>query len=160
MLKKLATNLRLIFLKPISLKTLIFLKTFGKSVLWAICTLFFGLLHFLLVLLHHLLVPSSMFQFEKFVADGYLLFFATAIVSSITIDYLLSMKTHCCGWHQIFLFIIFPSSVLLCCVALFYIPYGKEPEQIEISLLSSIQTSILIATFLYGIFVKYHAFKP
>jgi len=134
-------------------------KTSGKSVFWAIGTLFFGLLQLLLVLVHHSFVPSSPFQFDKFVADGSLLFFATAIVSSITIDYLFSMKTACCKPYEIALFIVFPLFVLLCCVALFYIPYGKDIKDIEVGLLYSTQIGILIATFIYGLFVKYHAFK-
>ncbi len=137
----------------------IFLKTSGKSALWAIGTLFFGLLQLLLVLVHHSFVPSSPFQFDKFVADGSLLFFATAIVSSITIDYLFSMKTACCKPYEIALFIVFPLLVLLYCVVLFYIPYDKEIDKIEVGLLYSTQIGILIATFIYGLFVKYHAFK-
>ena len=135
-------------------------KTSGKSIFWAIGTLVFGLLQVWLVFGHNFIVKGNHFQFDKFVADGYLLFFATAIVSSITIDYLLSMKTPCCKPHQIFLFIVFPLLILLCCVALFYIPYGKEVTEIEIDLLCSTQIAILIATFIYGIVVKYHAFKP
>jgi tetratricopeptide (TPR) repeat protein len=135
-------------------------KTSGKSILWAIGTLVFGLLQVWLVFGHNSIVKDNHFQFDQFVADGSLLFFATAIVSSITIDYLLSMKTACCNPYEILLFIVFPLLILLCCVALFYIPYGKETIDIEIDLLYSMQKGILIATFIYGIVVKYHAFKP
>ena len=135
-------------------------KTSRKSVGWAIGTFVFGLLQIWLVFGHNFIVKGNPFQFDQFVADGSLLFFATAIVSSITIDYLLSMKTACCKPYEILLFIVFPLLVLLCCVALFYIPYGKEITEIEIDLLYSMQKGILIATFIYGIVVKYHAFKP
>jgi uncharacterized phage infection (PIP) family protein YhgE len=134
-------------------------KTSGKSALWAIGTSVFGLLQIWLAFVYSFYVTNNHFQFEKFVADGSLLFFATAIVSSITIDYLLSMKTPCCKPYQIFLFILFPLLVLLCCVVLFYIPYDKDIKDIEVGLLYSTQIGILIATFIYGLFVKYHAFK-
>jgi tetrahydromethanopterin S-methyltransferase subunit G len=136
------------------------LITSGKSVGWAIGTLFFGLLQLLLVLVYHAIVSTSNpFKFDEFVTDGSLLFFATAIVSSITIDYLLSMKTVCCKPYDILLFIVFPFLVLLCCVMLFSISYGRAIEDIDVGLLYSAQKGILIATFIYGIFVKYHAFK-
>ncbi|EDN71118.1 membrane protein [Beggiatoa sp. PS] len=130
---------------------LVFLKTSWKSVIWAIMTYFFGLLPFWLV---YLFMPSNSFNFAKFVIDGPLLLFATTLVSSITIEYLLSIKTT--KWYEVFLFVIFPFLILIYCVALFYIPDGKE---IDIELLYSTQQGILIVTFIYSIVVKYHAFK-
>jgi hypothetical protein len=145
-------------LKNISQVTLFF-KILGKSFIWAIGTLLLGLLQLILVLAHDFLTIKDYFKFEQFIFDGSLLFFAAAVVSSITIDYLLSMRTSCCKPRQIFLFIIFPLFVILCCVALFYMIYGQNPDNFKLELLSLIEMSILIATFLYGIVVKYHAFK-
>jgi tetratricopeptide (TPR) repeat protein len=131
-----------------------------KSVIWIIGIFFLGLSPLWLFLLTDLVTPSNNFHIEKFIIDGSLLFFVTAIVSSITIDYLLSMKTVCCGLYEIILFIIFPLLILSFCVALFYILYSTGINGIEeIKLLYSTQKGILFATFLYSFFVKYHTFK-
>jgi hypothetical protein len=137
-----------------------FLKTSRKSVLWAIGTLFFGLLQLLLVLTYDLLTVKDYFKFHDFVFEGSLLFFSAAVVSSITIDYLLSMKAPCCKPRQIFLLIMFPSFIILCCVALFFMMYGKNPDEFRTGIIYFIELGILIATMVYGLFIKYHAFKP
>jgi hypothetical protein len=146
----------------------LFLETLRKSVIWTIMTYCFGLLPLWFVLIEKLVPNSnSSFHFEKFLIDGPLLFFATTIVSSITIDYLLSMKTSFYNERLLFnrlLFIVFPFIILYSSSVLFIVLHFNErllnvdigfvvEEVVEMEFL------ILITTFIYSIFIKYHAFK-
>jgi vacuolar-type H+-ATPase subunit I/STV1 len=136
------------------------LKILRNSFLWLILTLIFGLLQVWLVLVHSLIVKSKVFPFEQFVVNGALLFFATAIISSITVDYLLSKKTaNYFKPFDVIMFIVFPLLILLCCVALFYMSYDEPLKNLEFELLCFTELAILVMTFCYAIFVKFQAFK-
>jgi hypothetical protein len=136
---------------------LIHLISFTKSISWLGLTLFFGLLQIWLIWLDSSLTGKP-FPWNKFIQDGSLLFFATAIVSSVTIDYLLLKKVSHWGSFDVFMFVIFPSAIILLCVALFYISY-LQPSEINNKLLYPIEQSILIVTLIYGAIVKFFAFK-
>jgi hypothetical protein len=148
-----AIMLKIIKRSPISL------ITSTKSFVWGVGTIIFGLLQFWLVWGMSIYDKTKTFPFQEFITDGALLFFVTAIIASVTIDYLLSKKTPCCNPLEIILFIVFPLFMLVFIVWLFSISYGKPIENIEFELLYSTEQILLIITFIYSIFVKYHAFK-
>jgi hypothetical protein len=137
--------------------SLIHFISFIKSISWLGLTLFFGLLQVWLILLDSSLTDKT-FPFDKFIQEGFLLFFATAIVSSVTIDYLLLKKVSHWNSFDAIMFIVFPFIIILLCVALFYISY-HQPSEIKLKLLYSIERNILIATLIYGVIVKFFAFK-
>jgi len=130
-----------------------------KSFFWAIGTIIFGLLQLWLVLGMTVYDKTKIFPFQEFLMDGALLFFVTAIIASVTIDYLLSKKNSCCKSLEIILFIVFPFIVLIFIVWLFSISHDKPIKDIEFELLYTTEQILLIITFIYSFVVKYQAFK-
>ena len=132
-----------------------------KSIVWLMLTVIFGLLPPIFLVWIDAQLTNKNFPFEEFVKNGSFMFFATALVASVTIDHILSEKYSRTSkeWNsfEILAFIIFPMLTLLACVILFYIPY-YQPEP-DIHLLWKIELYILLTTFIYGIGVKFQAFK-
>jgi len=106
-----------------------------------------------------------------FIKEGSFIFFATAVVASITLDHILSEKFSSKwngnlfeiltikNWNlfEILALFIFPAIIFSTCIALFYISnYG---DKIDINLLWTIEFYILLATFIHGIIIKFLAFK-
>ncbi|HHF0484350.1 TPA: hypothetical protein ACPHR2_004336, partial [Vibrio antiquarius] len=58
----------------------------AKSVLWTLCTGFFGLLQLVFVVGTYLLTKNGTFPIDKILLDGSLLFFCTAVVAAVTTD--------------------------------------------------------------------------
>jgi hypothetical protein len=135
------------------------LITSTKSLVWAIGTIVFGLLQMWIVWGHSIYVKTKVFPFEEFIINGSLLFFATAIIASVTIDYLLSRKIMVFTLLEGILFMVFPLVMIGFCVWLFSISYDETIKNVEFELIYSTEQIILFLTFLYGIFVKYHAFS-
>jgi len=137
------------------------LKRLGKSFIWLVFTVFFGLLFPIGLVWLDSYLTTQYFSFNSFLKNGTLMFFAMTVVASITVDYRLSTQT--LGQRKFldgFLFTFFPFIIMVTCVALFYIPY-KEPneENINFELLYLIEKGILLFVFVYGIIVKFNAFK-
>jgi len=142
-----------------------------KSSVWLIFTVFFGLLPMVLVWVDVSLINKN-FPFEEFVINGSFMFFATAVVASVTVDYILSEKfSNNWNWNffeiltpknwsvfEIFTLFLFPLLILIACVILFYIPYYRS-NMIKIELLKTIEFYILLTTLIYSFVVKFFAFK-
>jgi hypothetical protein len=133
------------------------LKPLGKSFVWLIFTVIFGLLPIWLVGVDSALTTKD-FPFRLFLKNGSLMFFATAVVATITLDYLLSNQTFGKWRFDVFVFIVFPFVILVTCVALFYIAYKEPLENIEFEILCITECCILLLIFFYGIIVKFNAF--
>jgi hypothetical protein len=111
------------------------------------------------------------FPFEQFVRNGSLMFFATAVVASVTLVHILSKKfSNHWNWNlfeiftpknwnlfEIFTLFIFPLVILMICVIFFYLPYFQS--EIKIELLQTAECYILLTTLIYSFFVKFFAFK-
>lgn len=130
-----------------------------KSFSWAVGTIVFGLFQLWLVWGISLYDKTETFEFKNFVTDGALLFFVTAIISSVTIDHLLSKKTTCCNPLEIWLFIVFPLVMLGFIVWLFAVSYVTPSKNLDFELLYTTEKILLIISFIYSFFIKYHAFK-
>jgi hypothetical protein len=70
------------------------LKRLGKSFIWLVFTVFFGLQFPIgLVWLDSYLTTPQYFSFNSLLKNGTLMFFVMAVVASITVDYRLSTQT-------------------------------------------------------------------
>jgi len=135
------------------------IKVIFKSLVWVFGTIIFGLLQLWLVWGSSLYDTTVTFTLEKFIIDGALLFFVAAIITSVTIDHLLSKKNTCCSVLEILLFIVFPFIILIFVVWLFAICYGKPIENLDYELIFATEVVLLIIAFIYSFFIKLHAFK-
>jgi len=132
----------------------------GKSLTWLAFTVFFGLLFPIGLVWLDSYLTTQYFSFNSFLRSVTLMLFAMAVVASITLDYHLSTQTF--GQRKFldgFLFTIFPSIIIVTCVALFYIPYKEPSEKINFEQLRIIEIYILLGVFFNGIIVKFNAFK-
>jgi len=102
-------------------------KTTWMSVKWSVLTIFFGLLQIWLILASNFINKYTHVSLEEIIMNSGLLFFSTAILASITIDYHLS-KTHYSS--DVMTFYFFPFIIILFCVWLFTEIHGKSPEQV------------------------------
>ncbi len=140
-----------------------------KSFVWLILTVSFGLLLPMVLVWVSCFFVEKSFPFEQFVRNGSLMFFATAVVASVTLDYILSEKfSNNWNWNfftsnnwnleEIFKFFIFPFFILILCIILFYISYFQPDMKIE--RLQTIELYYILPTILfYSGYVKFHAFK-
>jgi uncharacterized membrane protein len=133
-----------------------------KSFLWFVLTLFFGLLQSWIVLgksqvLSGMDITS---EFEALIMSGALLFFSTAIIASLTIDYFLlrgkikHSKLMNSKLMMGFWFFLFPVIVFILCVSLFTMIHGKSAKTVDFELLTVLEFGILIATCIYAVIVK------
>jgi len=128
-----------------------------KSFLWFILTLFFGLLQSWIVLgkSQVLLGMDISSEFEALIMGGALLFFSTAIIASLTIDYfLLRGKIKHSKLIMGLWFFLFPVIVFIMCISLFSMTHGKSAETVDFELLTVLEFGILLATCIYAVIVK------
>jgi len=145
-----------------------------KSIVWLIFTVFFGLLLPIMLASVNVFFAEKSFpyeQYEQFVRNGSLMFFATAVATSVTLDYILSEKfSDNWSWNlfkilliknwnllEILTLFVFPLLIFSACITLFYISHYQSEANID--LLWAIEFYILLATFFHGIIIKILAFK-
>ena len=130
-----------------------FLCSLGKSFLWSILTLFFGLFPVWIILLMRLALTGEQTPCNALFMDGALLFFSTAIVWSLTIDYHISEKHFNSTTNKSItdlLFIIFPTTIFVICLWLFTVCYGRTPTEIHPHFISSVEQTVFGMTIMYA----------
>jgi cytochrome bd-type quinol oxidase subunit 2 len=127
------------------------------SVQWSVFTLFFGLLQIWLILASNLVLKNQEISFEQIILDGALLFFSTAIVSSLTIDRHIKHKTF--NSDEIIVFYLFPFSLVLLCVWLFSLCYGKSVEEVDFKFILNVELVVLLMAISYGFIVKFFTYR-
>jgi hypothetical protein len=135
-------------------------SSLGKSVLWFILTLFFGLLQSWIILMESYVfnMDNNIYiglKFEKLlIMSGALLFFSTAIIASLTIDYFLLRGVSYSKSRTGLLFVLFPVIALILCISLFSMFHGKCATDINYEFVRAMEYVILTATFIYAVVVK------
>lgn len=128
----------------------------GKGVLWALFTLVFGLLQLWIILARDAVLVSPEFNFNQMILSGTLLFFASAVVSAICIDYYLGRSG---DMHRIlvgFVYFIYPMGIMTLCVFLFAFCFtsSTNPSAVNVSVVKTVQSTVLIMTIVYAVFTK------
>ena len=131
----------------------------GKSIIWSLFTVFFGLLQIWLIWANSFVLKDKEFLFGEFIMDGALLFFSTAIVSSLTIDHYLSERRPYLDIKTILAFILFPFIIVFLSVWLFGVCYGRTVNEVELDFIIIIEYSIFTATLVYAFGIKLMAFN-
>jgi hypothetical protein len=130
-----------------------FWSNLGKGVSWMFLTTMFGLLQLWLILGHNLVVKEDILTYNQVLLDGFLLFFITAIVSTISVDFFLSDLV----FSRIIvglLFVLYPLVIMLMCVGLFYIGLDKSPIELELNTIEAVQFTLITMTIIYAISTK------
>lgn len=134
-----------------------------SSLIWCFLTVFFGLLQVWIVLfilyIHNEAIPAS-----KLFMGGALLFFSTAVVSSLAIDYYFSKKYSLKNrGSEHFAFVFFPLLIILSSLILFfacYPPNSPIPKTgFNRPFANSMELAIITCAFIYAFVLKYVTFK-
>lgn len=139
----------------------------SRSTMWCILTAFFGLLQVWLVLIiHYLILVDKPLPPGKLFIDGALLFFSTAVVSSLAIDYHYLPQKEVLPWASHFkkmMFFAFPFAIVFVSTALFIICYLLDilaPEtKIHSQIIWGLELIVITTTLVYAFFVKLITFK-
>jgi len=124
-----------------------------EILIWIFFTTVFGLLPIWLIILH-LKMQNKTIDYFQFISDGSILFFASALVTSLTIDYHFSDTTIEPKLLNGFLFSFFPLIIIILCVLIYITCYDKSENQLNRKLVTSSEAGILIATYVYVVTIK------
>ena len=105
-----------------------YINAASKSSIWIISTLLFGLLQFWILLIPSFIKPElELLNNKKILLDGSLLFFVSAVVVGLSVDYFLSdnsqgslPKPENLRFEIFIIYIIFPTLIVLACISLFF----------------------------------------
>ncbi|OTE96092.1 hypothetical protein BCS42_01240 [Crenothrix sp. D3] len=127
---------------------------------------FFGLLQVWLILaIHYVILVNAPVQSKTLFMDGALLFFSTAVVSSLAVDYYYFSKNKLIENHSLehIMFSVFPFLIITASILLFVTCYmidiTKSEIKINQSSVSSIELVIITCTLIYAFCIKLITFK-
>jgi len=129
------------------------LRSFMKSATWVFLTILFGLLQLWLAIGSSLIIKNFSITHDKIILDGVLLFFVTAVVVAITIDYYFSDNNYP-RWAVGILFGFFPGIIVIISVWLFGICIGKSKTDLEMVTINSLEYAVLTMSFIYALIIK------
>ncbi len=146
-------NRRTIFAESLVVSKM-FIKAFWKSFIWILLIILFGLMQLWLRICSSYVRKDILFSFEKILLDGVIVFFVTAIITTITIDFYFSKKRVYPKWAVGFMFGLFPCIIVLASAWLFGICLGQGNEVLNTHVIKSIEYVIITMSFIYSIAVK------
>lgn len=117
---------------------------------------FFGLLQIWLTIGASFIIRD--FSYDDFFLNGSLLFFVTAIVTSLATDYYLSKRPYP-ELLETAAFTLFPGIIIIVSVWLFGVCLGKDSQEIYLPELRSTEYAILFMTGVYALAVKFFGFE-
>jgi len=150
----------------------LWIKSILKSAVWCGLTVIFGLLQVWFVFSIHGILNIPLPP-KKLFLDGALLFFSTAVVSSLAFDYHYLTQKDVLGWPKPLkdiMFVLFPLVVLLSALTLFgacyisdiYAPYILDnalKKEINQTVVDVMERAVISATLIYAFIVKLVTFK-
>ncbi len=125
----------------------------GRSVSWFALTSFFGLLQLWILLFSNAILKKPIISYNQLLTDGFILFFIIAIVSTITIDFLLS-KLNFSKFIVAFLFILYPMIIVIISSIVFCIFFQKSKCEIDFNSLETIELTLLTMAIIYTLITK------
>jgi len=131
----------------------------GKSGIWFVLTLFFGLYQTWIKFITTLMDKETSFLFKTFITDGVLLFFCMVLISSLTIDYHFFRKTFHSEFVNNILFLLIPLIVCIFCVVVFLACYYLPESRIDIYVVTIGEFIILLITAIYAVMIKFFSLK-
>jgi hypothetical protein len=127
---------------------------FGKALLWSTLTSFFGLLQLIIVAGSTYLLQKASFSKAEILLNGALLFFSTALVAALTLDYHFSKDRSYPKALTGILFVLYPAVVIIVSIGMYSLCFGKSNTEINMNTLQSGTLAVASMSFVYGILVK------
>lgn len=135
------------------------MKSFLSSFLWLGLTAFFGLLQLWILLGYDRANQDFVLNADKLILDGVLLFFCSALVASITIDYHFDKALELPKWASGVLFSFFPFVIVGLSIWLFSASHTTEATKLDLEFIKSLNYILVTMTALYTITTKSLSFN-
>lgn len=135
------------------------MKSFFSSFLWLGLTVFFGLLQLWILLGYERANQDFTLNADKLILDGVLLFFCSALVASITIDYHFDKSLELPKWASGILFSFFPFVIIGLSIWLFSTSYTTTPAKLDIDFIKSLNYIVVTMSALYTVTTKSLSFN-
>lgn len=135
------------------------MKSFLSSFLWLGLTAFFGLLQLWILLGYDRANQDFVLNADKLILDGVLLFFCSALVASITIDYHFDKSLELPKWASGVLFSFFPFVIVGLSIWLFSTSHTTEATKLDLEFIKSLNYIVVTMTALYTITTKSLSFN-
>lgn len=137
-----------------------------NAIFWAILTVFFGLLHIWLAFAMGIIRKDIPFNYDEFTVSGGLLFFASAITTSLRVDHFFSVR-HASGaqknvssiFEYLYMSNLFPFTIIFTSVLTFVILYSAKPENLELGIIFAAELAVVTMAIVYAILIKYCEFE-
>lgn len=133
-------------------KAILFFNSLGKTIFWLLISIVFGLSPLVISLLFKVFMPNIELSLTKIIEEGVIMFFCTALCSSVMLDYLLSHIKF--SKYIEFIFYAFPFAILLCSGLIFGQLYFHSNDNYDIKPLVTFQNFIIGTTFIYCLTLK------
>lgn len=135
------------------------MKSFFSSFLWLGLTVFFGLLQLWILLGYERANQDFVLNADKLILDGVLLFFCSALVASITIDYHFDKNLELPKWASGVLFSFFPFVIIGLSIWLFSTSYTTPKIKLDIEFIKGLNYIVVTMTALYTVTTKSLSFN-
>lgn len=139
-------------------RLLIGIRALGLALGWTVLSALFGLMHLILVVASTKLIVGSPPIGVGILLDGVLLFFATALVAALTIDYFFSKDQDYPKPVAGLLFCLYPALIIGVSIWLFGLCFGKTPQEVCVETLKNGTVAVVIMSLIYATVVKSLAF--
>ncbi len=135
------------------------MKSFFSSFLWLGLTAFFGLLQLWILLGYERANQGFVLNADKLILDGVLLFFCSALVASITIDYHFDKNLEIPKWASGVLFSFFPFVIIGLSIWLFSTSYTTPLSKLDVEFIKSLNYIVVTMSGLYTVATKSLSFN-
>ena len=124
----------------------------GKSLLWCGLTALAGLVQVWAVWIVSRFITSVTFKMSDFMKEGVFIFFSSAIIAAVTIDYH-SKRSRLAPWEK-FATIFAPLVLLMLCALIYGSALSRPSAEFVLENYVELQSELLVAAALYAFFIK------
>ena len=131
-------------------------NTFWRAVIWCILSLFFGLLQLWFVIGYCALDKDLTFDFTKVLRDCGLVFFCTALVAGLALDFFANNKKRITDLGLVGLaYAFYPAVVVATATLVYSVCFRGKPDM---ALVRNLQMVIITMSIIYAVAAKQRAF--
>ncbi len=130
------------------------MKTGFKSLSWLVLIAFFGLLQLWMLLGYEKINTNFQLDLKSLTLDGVFLFFSTAIVTSMTVDYYFDRNLELSKLASGFLFSLFPGVIVFLTSILYWFTYTTTKTAVNVEFVIVANQVIMFMSLIYCLISK------
>lgn len=124
------------------------------AISWTLFASFFGLLQLFFLMLYAAISKELVFDFNKILQDGVLLFFSSGLVVALPLDYYFSQTLSFPKRVEAILFYLLPGIVVILVTVLYSSLYRATPGDAEMAFVEVLQIGILTFSCIFAAIIK------